>query len=157
MALIPDEKRDAVLADIRAGQKARNQIARDHGVSAASVTGIAKRAGITDAFDRSMTEKATRVKVIDAKAARVQLAIDLLADAQRFRKRAWEPYQVVVSTPQRTEIVTVELPPLQEARAAYNAVGICVDKSLRLEQHDADTGGMSAVDDWLRGMLGETG
>ena len=59
--------------------------------------------------------------------------------------------------PLGAEIVTLDLPPLPDARAAYTALGISVDKSIRLEQHDSEDGGMSAVDAWLRGMLGEAG
>lgn len=154
---LPPKKRAAILADIKAGQKSRNAIARDHGVSTSTVSGIASSEGLTDAFDRSGTEAATRARVIDCKAAREQLKADLLADAQRFRERAWSPYQVVVSTPEGAEVVTLDLPPLTEARAAYTAIGIAIDKSLRLEQHDSGEGGLTAVDEWLRGMLGETG
>lgn len=151
------EKRAAILEDIQAGQKSARQIARDHEVSVGSVTNIAKGAGVDGAFERSRTENATRARVIDCKAAREQLKQDLLADAQRFRQRAWSKYQVVVGTPTGAEIVTLDLPPLQDARAAYTALGIAVDKSLRLEQHDTDSSGMSAVDEWLRSLLGETG
>jgi hypothetical protein len=129
-------KRNAIIEDIRAGMKSRNQIARDHGVSVGSVTNIAKAAGVPGAFDRSQTENATRAREVDCKALRAQLKVDLLNDAQRFRKRSWEPYQVVVGTPEGAEIVTLDLPPLPDARAAYTAIGIAVDKSIRLEQHD---------------------
>ncbi len=37
-APIPEHTKQAILADIRAGQKSRAQIARDHGVSVGSVT-----------------------------------------------------------------------------------------------------------------------
>ena len=153
---IPAEQRAAILDDIRAGRKSRNQIARDHGVAASTVTRVAQDANVENAFDRSETEKATRARAVDVKALREQLKQDLLEDAQRFRQRAWSPYQVVVSTPQGADIVTIDEPPLTEARAAYTAIGIAIDKSLRLEQHDTDNSGMSAVDEWLRGMLGET-
>ena len=106
---LPPKKRAAILADIKAGQKSRNQVARDHGVSTSTVSGIAKQANLTEAFDRSGTEAATRARVIDCKAAREQLKSDLLADAQRFRERAWSPYQVVVSTPEGAEVVTLDL------------------------------------------------
>jgi integrase len=70
---LDETKRAAILADIRAGQKPRNQIARDHDVSPSTVTGVAKTAGITDAFDRSQTLKATRAKSDDNAAKRAQL------------------------------------------------------------------------------------
>lgn len=137
---LPPKKRDEILADIQAGEKGRNEIARDHGVSTSTVTGIAKDAGITDAFDRTATEKATRAREVDCKALREQLKLDMLLDAQRLRQRAWAPYQVVVSTPQGAEVVTLTEPPLNEVRAAYTAVGIAIDKSLVLERHDSGSG-----------------
>lgn len=134
---LPDDKRGAILDDIRAREKSRNQIARDHSVSVGTVTNIAKSAGLADAFDRTQTEKAARARAVDCKALRAQLKEDLLLDAQRLRERAWAPYQVVVSTPQGADIVTLDEPPLNEARAAYTAVGIAIDKSLVLERHDS--------------------
>jgi transposase-like protein len=153
-------KRSAVLADIKAARAngtSVRQIARDHGVSPSSVTKIAAEYGIADAFGRSQTENATRAREVDCKALRAQLKVDLLHDAQRLRGRAWSPYTVVVSTPEGAERVTLDEPPLPDVRAAYTAIGIAVDKSAALERHDSDDSGMSAVDAWLRGMLGEIG
>lgn len=137
---LPDDVRDAILNDIRAGKKSAAQIAKDHGVAQSTVSLTAKRAGLTDAFDRSLTEKATRAKQADCRALREQLKLDLLGDAQRLRKRAWSKYQVAVGTGEGTEIVTLELPPLMDVRAAYTSIGICVDKSIAVERHDTDSG-----------------
>lgn len=152
---LPDKQRAAILQDIRAGQKSRNQIARDHNVSVSTVTGIAKAENLTEAFDRSRTEKATRAREVDAKALRAQLKLDLLEDAQKLRARAWAPYEVVVSTPQGAETVILSEPPLNEARAAYTAIGIAIDKSLVLEKHDAtggDSGAKSMLDALAEGI-----
>jgi hypothetical protein len=150
-------KRNAVLADIRAGVKSRNQIARDHGVSPSTVTKIAKDAGVDTAFDRTKTKDATHAREIDCKSLRAQLKIDLLHDAQKLRTRIWGTHQVVVATPQGAEIVTLDENPLAEMRSGYTALGIVIDKSIRLEQHDAEGGdGLAAVDEWLRGMMGES-
>lgn len=146
---LPADKRAAILKDIQAGQKSRNQIARDHGVSVSTVSGIAKDAGLTDAFDRSKTKSATRAREVDCKALRAQLKQDLLEDAQRLRARAWKPYQVVVSTPQGADIVTLEEPPLAEVRSAFTAIGIAIDKSIVLERHDSADGAADA-----KSMLG---
>lgn len=133
---LSDDKRAAILVDIQAGEKSAGRIARDHGVAVSTVTRLAKGAGVDGAFERSQTEKATRAKVIDCRAAREQLKRDLLEDAQRLRARAWAPYQVVVSTPQGADVVTLDEPPLAEVRSAYTALGIAIDKSLVLEKHD---------------------
>jgi transposase-like protein len=73
-APLAPRKRAAILKDIEAGGKPRNQIARDHGVSAGSVTNIAREARIGDAFDRSSTKKATEAAQIDHAAVLAKLA-----------------------------------------------------------------------------------
>ncbi len=133
-------KRNAVLEDIKAGQKSRNQIARDHGISASTVTGIAKTAGLDSAFDRSLTLKATRAHQADNKAKRAQLQSDLLDDGQRLRKRAWSRYPVVVGGSQGAETVWLDEPPLPDVRAAYTSIGIIVDKDRAYERDKTDEG-----------------
>lgn len=131
-------KRNAILRDIQAGSARRNEISRKHGVSASTVSLIAKQAGLGSAFDRSKTREATRARELDCKALRAQLKVDLLHDAQRLRGRAWSAYTVVVGGgPDGAERVELDLPPLPDVRAAYTAIGIAADKSIRLEQHDA--------------------
>jgi len=142
-------RRAAILADIQAG-KPRNQIARDHHVSAGTVTNIARQAGETEAFDRSATLKAARAKQVDNKAKRAQLQADLLDDAQRLRKRAWSAYEVVVSTQQGAEIITLNLPPLPDVRGAYTSIGIIVDKDRAYEKDRAEGDGAGAA----KSMLG---
>jgi hypothetical protein len=142
-------KRDAILEDIRAG-KPRNQIARDHGVSAGSVTNIARENKLDDAFDRSGTVKAARAKQADNKAKRTQLQSDLLDDAQKLRKRAWSRYPVVVNSMEGAEKVWLDLPPLPDVRAAYTSIGIIVDKDAAIERASSDGGADAA-----KSMLGQ--
>lgn len=151
-----DTKRASILADIQARQLSRNAIARKHHVSPGTVSNIAKAAHVTDAFDRSKTENATRARVFDAKAARARLIEDLYGDAQRLRARAWEPYTQIVSGPAGPELVTTKLPPLRDQQAGYTALAICVDKALKLEAIDSDQGteaGKTMIGD-LRSALG---
>lgn len=148
---IPAEKRDAVLADIRAGGLSLNQIAKNRGVSKATVSKIAKDAGINDAFDRTRTEAATQAHAIDSRARREKLKEQLIADAERLRARAWEEYEVVVDNRQLgPQTMTLDLPPAQDVRAFYAAVGLAIDKHCRLEQYDATD---SAVD--AKSFLGD--
>jgi hypothetical protein len=66
---LSQQTRDAVEADIRAGL-GRNAIARAHGISAGSVTNIARSAGLW--FDNDWrTTTATEAHRIDAAAARL--------------------------------------------------------------------------------------
>jgi hypothetical protein len=130
--------REAILTDIRAGGKPRNQIAREHHVSPSTVSAIARKEGLLgSAFDRTKTQNASRAKAADNRARRAQLQSDLLYDAQRLRGRAWEPCQVVASGPEGVEIIELSLPPLPDVRAAYTAIGICVDKDAAIERASA--------------------
>lgn len=145
-ARLPDDKRAAILADIKTGTKGRNQIARDHDVALSTVSKIAKEAGATDAFDRSQTENATRAAVADNRSRRAKLASDLLHDAERFRQRAWSKYKYYERGQDGPELVELEHPPLKEAKEAYVAIGIALDKHVVLERHDAtDPGTMGSL------------
>ncbi|MFH9293841.1 hypothetical protein [Streptomyces sp. NPDC017520] len=81
---IPDEQRDQVVELARAG-RARNEIAREVGISTASVSRICADAGV--GFDRSLTAAALQARVIDLKAARLGLATSMLDDVQAARQR----------------------------------------------------------------------
>lgn len=107
-------------------------------------------------FDRSATKAATDAKQADNKSRRAKFAAEMLDDIERLRERAWSAYKVVVGTAQGAEVIELLLPPLGEVRAAYSAIGTAFDKHLAAERHDSQDGGMSAVDEWLRGMIGET-
>ncbi|GIM88885.1 hypothetical protein [Paractinoplanes toevensis] len=146
MPRIPDEKRAAVLADVKSGEKSRNQIARDHDVSVGSVTNIARAAGMTDAFDRSSVENATRAAVADNRSRRAALASALLDDADKFRARAWGKYEYYERGQFGPELVSLDKPPLRDAKEAYVALGIALDKHVVLERHDAtDPGVMGSL------------
>ncbi len=153
-APIPDHIRAAILADIQAGEKGRNAIARDHNVSPDTVSNIAESAGILNAFARTQTENATRARQSDLAARRAQIAEMLLDDIQALRDRAWEPYGVVTTSRQGAEITTLPLPPLRETQAAYTSIAISLDKHLALVRHDGDTGGDLES---ARSLLGDLG
>lgn len=147
---IPDDKRSAILADIQTGTKGRNQIARDHGVALSTVTKIAKDSGSTDAFDRTQMEKQTRAAVEDNRSRRARIASELLDDVERFRQRAWSPYTYYERGTDGPELVTLQVPPLKEAKEAYVAIGISLQRHAELEKLDADRG-----DEGARSMLGD--
>jgi hypothetical protein len=143
---IPDDKRAAILTDVRTGTKGRNQIARDHGVALSTVSKIAKDAGVIDAFDRTQMENVTRAVVADNRSRRAQLASDLLHDAEMLRQRAWKPYSYYERAQFGPELVTLDLPPLKEVKEAYVSLGVAVDKHVVLDRHDAtDPGAMGSL------------
>jgi transposase-like protein len=141
-ARTPDDVRDAILADIRAGQKSARRIAKDHQVAPSTVTKLAAEAHIPAAFERSNTKTraATEARRFDAKAARAEMIEQLYGDAQRLRARAWEPYTVVVGSGDSMALVTLKQPPLRDQQAAYTGLAICLDKALVLEAKDDDQG-----------------
>jgi hypothetical protein len=150
-APIDPAKRAAIITAIKAGGSCRG-IAREHAVSASTVTKIAKDEQLTGAFERAQTAKATRAKQFDAAAARAQLVQDLYGDAQRFRARGWSEYTQVVGGPGGAELVTTKLPPLRDQQSAYTSLAICVDKAVKLEAADAGDGSSSA-----KSLLGQIG
>ncbi len=147
---LPDDKRAAILADIRAGALGNRQIASKHGISPSTVTKLAKDSGANNAFERSQTAKATHAVVEDNRSRRARIASELLDDVARFRERAWSKYTYYERGSDGPELVTLELPPLKEAKEAYVAIGISLQRHAELEKLDADRG-----DEGARSMLGD--
>ncbi len=129
------------------------QIARELGRAKATISAQCKRLGLS--FAREQTKAATDAKVADAKARRADAVTALMDDFHRIRDRAWSAYEVVMSSGVGVETVFLDKPPAQDLRAFYAAMSICIKDQVAIERHDADEGGLSAVDAWLRGMLGE--
>lgn len=143
---IPDDKRAAILADIKERKASCRALAKTHGVSTALIRSIAAEAGITDAFSRENVEKATRAIVADNRSRRAALASALLDDADKLRARAWESYSYYERGQLGPELVTLDKPPLRDAKEAYVALGIALDKHVVLERHDAtDPGTMGSL------------
>jgi hypothetical protein len=155
-ARTPDDVRAAIADDIRAGTKSCRRIAKDHGVAPSTVLKVADEFGLT--FERSQPEKtaaATAARVFDAKAARAELLEQLYGDAQGFRRRMWGAYTTVVGSGPGTQLVTLKQPPLREQQSAMVAIGIAIDKALKLEEKDDDQGaslGQTMIND-LMGVL----
>jgi len=150
-------KRNAILADIEAGTKARNQIARDHGVSPSTVTKIARDAAIEDAFDRSKLKDALQAKAADDKACRLATSRRFLAKANELLDQMDQPH-VVFNIGGKDNIYTEHLmdrPPTGDLRNLMVSAATAFDKHMAQQRHDSDDQqGLNAVDTWLRGMLG---
>jgi transposase-like protein len=134
---IADETRAAILADINTGTKSRGAIAREHGVSTTTVSKIARDAGIDQPFSRENTEKATAAAVSDAKHRRAALASDALDGATT----ALAALRQRIAKMSDRDLITL--------------FGVATDKHVALNRIDSDAQGLSAVDDWLRHMMGE--
>jgi len=127
------------------------QIAAELGRNKATVTRQCKAMNLP--FDRSGTAQATQAKAADNRARRAELHSLLLDDAKRLRERAWAPYTVVAGTGEGLETIELDLPPAQDVRAFYNAIGTCVDKTLAMEKHDGDDSQTEAAKSVLSAVL----
>lgn len=78
---VSDETRAQAIELMRAGELGRNAIARETGLSTASVTNIAQEIGHT--FDRSKSELAVAARTVDLAKMRVELA-------HAFALEAWQ-------------------------------------------------------------------
>lgn len=128
------------------------QIAAELGRVKSTITKQCKKLGLS--FGREQTKAATEAKVADTKARRAEAVRLLMDDWHRIRERAWSQYQVVLATGIGVETLTLELPPAQDLRALVSSMSVCIKDQVAIERHDADEANMSAVDAWLRGMLG---
>jgi hypothetical protein len=148
MARIPDNVREAIANDLRAGELSVRNIADKHNVGFASVSRIANQYGIESAA-RSQTKRATEARKVDIAAEQARLAQLLIGDAFRLRDRAWEPQTVALSGKHGVEIVEIPTP-AGDFRNFYTSIGIIVDKVNVLTRDDSD--GLAAVDSWLRSL-----
>ena len=150
---LSDATKAEILRLCRAGVT-RNDIARRVGCAAASVTGVVKRAGLS--FDRSATEAATEARKVDLAARRAELAAGLLDDVQRLRGQLFAPTTMHAFGGKDNTHNSVDLPePLHADKLKLvQAVGAAIDRHLKLDAHDTDEQGLTAVDAFLKGMLG---
>lgn len=117
----------------------RNEIARQVGCSGDTVTRIARAEGLD--FDRSETARAVESRKIDLAARRAELQTALLGDAERLRRQLWAPCRVFNFGGKDNTYEERELdkPPFADQLKIVQAVGVAVDRSLRLADHDSGT------------------
>lgn len=153
--LDPD-KRAAIIEDIHAGM-GRNAIARKHEVAVATPTRIAAQEGITDAWDRSETKRATELRMVDVKARQTELAQLFIEDAHRLRRMLWEPCTIYKFGGKDNTLATHDLdePDFEGKYRLMLSAAIAVDKIAVLTRDDSQ--GLAAVDAWLHSLgVGQT-
>lgn len=99
------------------------------------------------AADRTRTENATHAHMADAKARRAALEVALLEDAERLRRQLWQPHTYFDwggKDHSFDEHTTPEPTPTDKLKLVQ-AAGAALDRSLKIAQHDADTGLDQAV------------
>ena len=142
---ITDTQRQQII-DLHAQGLSRNDIARQTGVSAGSVTNVCKANDLT--FDRSSTKDATRARVADNKARRAAIVSRLYARSEKILERLESnAYVYRMMGPTGSEQVTDEYPPADAERSLATSIGIYLDKAAKLADYDKSASdGASAAD-----------
>lgn len=136
---LPDDKRAAILADIRAGRLGARKIAAKHGVAPSTVTKLAGEAGIEGAFERSQTKNATAAAIVDNKALRVLAAQRLIVKAHETLDQMDQPH-IAFNFGGKDNTYEEHLmpkPPTGDLRNLMVIAATAIDKHLVLERHDA--------------------
>lgn len=138
---------------------------RDHHAAGRSLTWIARELDITKpvlsrkaakmglAWDRSRTVKATEAHVADARGRRALLQVRLLDDAEKLRDQLWKPTLAFNFGGKDNTYAEHQLdePTFADKLKLMQAVGIAVDRSLKLDLHDSAAGAAQVV-----GLLQQT-
>lgn len=128
-----------------------NAIARELGVSPSTISGWAKREGIS--FDRKKTAKAVAAQRIDRAAVRADIIDRLYQRTQRVMTRLEaDQYLHRMATADGVKTFRDEFPPALDEKNLAGSIGIYLDKATRLELIDGDQGESS-----VKSMLAELG
>jgi len=149
---IGPEDHDAVRR-LHAEGKSRNAIAREIGRSGHTVSKIAAQLGLS--FERGeMIRAATEARIIDGRARRAALALALLEDAERLRQQLFAPMTAFNFGGKDNTYEEHEIPEptLRDKRDLMNAVGIAIDRSVKLDAYDKIDESLSGIDAWLTAM-----
>jgi transposase-like protein len=143
----------AILASIDAG-KSRNEVAREHNVSASTVSRIA--ASNARSFDRSKTKNATEAKKADNAALRAATSRRFLEKANELLDQMDGEHTVFNFGGKDNTFNSKVLPkpPVADLRNLMTAAAVAVDKHLVIEKHDHSGESHAAVDAWLQEMTG---
>lgn len=140
---ISDAQRQQVI-DLHSQGIPRNQIARDVGISAGSVTNICRNAGLT--FDRSETKHATEARQVDLAAGRIRLAEKMLAASEEMLDTIDGPYLVYNFGGKDNDYNEhlLDSAPVEVRRNVITTAGITFDKLTRIVEK-SDTGLEQAI------------
>lgn len=150
-ATLPQDVQDRVIELAQQGWT-RNAIVRELHISNASVSGIAKRAGIT--FDRTRVAAATAAKTADMQARRKGIASRLLDEATQLLDEMHRPH-LTFNIGGKDNVYTehqLKQPPVEAKRHLMMAASTALQRHIDLERHDADQGSENA-----KSMLAELG
>ena len=150
---VDPETRAEALRLIRSGM-GRNAVARELGISYASVTSISRelaRDG-SEPFDRSKSRLAVAARQVDLAELRSKVAVKLLVRADECLELMDQPYVVHQFGGMTLAYIEHEMdrPPAAEVRNYMVAAAVAVQRSIDLMKFDQSPDEeMSAVDGWL--------
>lgn len=149
---LPTSVSEDELAQIRrlhAAGISRNDIARTLGRSGSTVSRVCAVLGLN--FDRSRVAAATLARTTDAKARRTDLMHKLIDDAERLRGELFTPTTIhsFGGKDHTYNSRDVRQPLFKDQRDIMGAISMAVNASLRIDDHDADSGAEAG-----RSMLG---
>lgn len=123
--------------------KACNQIARELGVSSSTISGWAKREGLS--FDRSQVKAANVAHATDLRARRLAIIDRLYRRAERNLERLeGDSYVYRVTLPDGTVTVTDVWAPSADERNHSQSIGNYLGAAAKLELQDAGSGDSDA-------------
>lgn len=116
------------------------------GVLKGTVTKWAKAAGV-ETVSVSITRAGTEAASVYAKARRTELAKLLLEDAHKLRAQLWQPARLVNFGGKDNTLneTTLDEPLFVDKKNILGAVGIAVDRVLKIDAADADNGTEAGV------------
>lgn len=141
---------------LHAEGKSRNDIARLTGRSGRTVSRIAERLSLS--FERGeMVRVATEARKTDAKARRAAIAQALLEDAEKLRLQLWKPALVYNfgGRDNTYEERTLDQPTFSDQRNIMQAIGVALDRAVKLDAYDKAEGLGADIDVWLAAMAGK--
>lgn len=151
---LTDDDREAVRR-LHAQGMSRNDIAREIGRSSSTVTKIATALGLS--FDRAATAAATQARTADLAARRAALAEKLHDKAERLLAEIHAPHLYFDWGGKDHTFGKFQAPQPTAAdkRALMGAVGLAVDRSLKLvpPRDDAAAESRSVLGDLMAGLL----
>ena len=129
------------------------KIAKELSRPRTTVTRTAAQMGMF--FDHAQTDAATKAAAIDMAARRARIAARLLDESEELLDDLKRPYVDHTFTVQGEYVQHAAMPTPQDKAHLTRSASNLLAEHRRTAEFDSDKGGMSAVDAWLRGMLGE--
>jgi AraC-like DNA-binding protein len=127
-----------LVAELHAEGLSRNEIARRIHRSGRTVSRIADELGLS--FERGeQVQAATEARKVDARSRRARLALALLEDAERLRQQLFAACTVwnFGGKDNSFESQLIDEPSFRDKREIMSAIGIAIDRSVRLDEYDS--------------------